>query len=326
MDGPPVGGDAVTPDGWDVVLFQGAKDNRPTFDWWTPAQLAEWLCDPKEWHGKKVNVPAWSPVVMVDQDAKRAASNVKSITMLVLDCDSGESLDTLEAFGREFVRVAHTSWSHTPEHPKARIIFPFTRPCPVRHWGRVWGAAARWAADCGVTVDAAAKDPSRIYFGPYVPAVPGEFNPHLETYCAWGYGPDEGRGFLNWARLASAYPEPEPEPVVTPFGRSPLAPTADQLEKRRRAFASGVIAHRCRQIIAHGEGGRNVRVFVAARRAAQLAAGGWLNLADAAAQIEAAGVASGLTAKETRKAVRNGLARGDTDGPFDIDQYLKDVR
>jgi len=323
---------------WPVVRYDGAHDRIPKPRMWTPETLIERLCRPVVWHRRKLDAPCWAPSVMVGPDATRAAANVSAVSMLVLDCDAGDPLRDLEALGDGYVRVGHTSWSHTPLHPKARLVFPFQRPCPVRHWGRVWGAAARWAAEHGVSVDPAAKDASRLYFGPYVPPTgpAGVQGVPVDWFRAWAYGPDDPpnpgmlpprpRELLNWARLASAYPEPEPEPFVVPVVQSRPPPSADVMERKRRAFARGMIARRCSLIVTHGKGGRNVRVFAAGRLAGSLAAGGWVHLSDAVAEIEQAALAAGLDLKETRRALRNGLAAGASDGVYDIDQHLQEAR
>jgi len=87
-----------------------------------------------------------------------------------------------------------------------------------------------------------------------------------------------------------------------------------------------MIARRCSLIVTHGKGGRNVRVFAAGRLAGSLAAGGWVHLSDAVAEIEQAALAAGLDLKETRRALRNGLAAGASDGVYDIDQHLQEAR
>lgn len=329
----------MTEQDWPVVRYRGARDNQGKPARWDWATLRRALCQGRTHGQDKVSTPAWSPVEMVEGKTRRAAANVAAVSMLVLDCDAGDPLDVLESLGDEYIRIGHTSWSHTPDHPKARLVFPFERPCPVVHWERVWGAAARWAASQGVTVDPAAKDPSRLYFGAYVPRIEGAEpggNEHLEWFECWCYSgspdgspvglmPARERGYLSWARLASAYPEPEPEPQVYAAHTGALADTADERERRRRTLAAGIIRHRCGQIQAHGKGGRNVRLYAAARTAGSLAAGGWLDLSAAAGDLEAAGLASGLGAKEVARAIRNGLAHGDADGPYDIDSNLTEA-
>ena len=313
---------------WPVVRYAGARNPQSRPAMWTHADIGAKLGTPRIWKRPKITAPAWSPVQMVKPGARRAASNVAALSMLVLDCDSGEPIERLERFGDQHIRIGHTSWSHTAEHPKARLVFPFSSLCPVEHWGAVWGAAARWAASEGVTVDAAAKDPSRLYFGPFLAC--------FEGFEAWAYddinrahGPRDlralplrSRSFLSWARLAARWPEPVPMPRAVRATSGALEPTEDDKERARRRWAAGAVRHRCRQIEQTGEGGRNVRVYSAARLAARLAAGGWIARGEATAQIEAAGLASGLKAAEVFRAIRNGTAHGAGEGAFDIDQHM----
>lgn len=327
----------MTEQRWSAVRYSGALDNLPRPVSWSARSLVETMTRHRDWIGEKVEAPAWSPVRMKPDTARRLAANVEAVTMLVLDCDSGESLDTLEALGDEYVRMGHTSWSHRPEHPKVRLVFPFRPdvPCPVSVWPRVWGAAARWAAAHGVTVDAATKDPSRLYF---LPATAPELEPR-EWFESWHYGeqepqrvgglPSRPRSFLSWASLASAYPEPETVRMAPPkstAGR--LGETEDRRERRRRAFARGMLKHRCRAMVAAGEGGkgaktgRAARTFALGRLVARLTRAGLIDEGWGVATVEDAAVASGLPAKEYGRAIRNGLAAGASDPLEDIDSML----
>ena len=312
---------------WDVVRYDGARDNRPRAEQWARADFLRLLCWPRVWARAKVDAPAWSPVVM-QEGATRAASAVVSVSALVLDCDAGDPLDRLEALGADFVRYGHTSWSHTPKHPKARLVFPFATPCPVEEWARVWSAAERWAAEHGVHVDSAARDPSRLYFLAYVPWQAGEpgGNVYLEQFTTWEYW--EGERLMEWARLAMRYPEPEPEAIVYTPTAGALHDTEDRHEKRRRRFARAMVEHRCRGMVAAGEGkkgagtGRNNRTFALARLVSRLALAGCLSEAEGVGMVQAAARAAGLPQREIGRAIRNGLAAGRVDGPENVDALL----
>jgi len=308
---------------WPVVCYRGARDPQSHPETWDPAEMVERLGVPHLWDRPKIEIPAWSPVEMVEPGARRAAANVRAVSMLVLDCDSGEPIERLESLGDEYMRIGHTSWSHTPGHPKARIVFPFARPCPVAHWGRVWGAASRWAASHGVTVDAAAKDPSRLYFGPFVQCA--------ATFTAWGYDDDppgaapvEGalpprrRSLMCWASLVSAWPEPPRERVTVRITAGAGTASAEQHDKRRRAFGNGLILYRARQLSTTGEGGRNCRLFGAARLAAQLVSAGACDVSIALESLTQAGAACGLSAAEVSRTIRSGYSAGTADPPYDI--------
>lgn len=310
---------------WDAVVYNGgARDNQADPRRWTWPDLCKVLTTRRDWPHAKVDVPAWSPVRM--SAPRRLAANVAAVTMLVLDCDRGESLDTLEALGSEYVRIGHTSWSHRPAHSKVRLVFPFASPCPVEHWPRVWDAAAQWAAAQGVTIDAATKDPSRLYFLPATePTIEAR-----EWWEFWWHGTDEGCRLLSWAALANDYPPVAPPPIVHVATCGRLEDTEDAREKRRRAFARAMVEHRCRGMVAAGEGGKGAgtgranRTFALGRLVRRLALAGVLDEADGVAMVEAAAVEAGLAPKEYGRAIRNGLARGSADGPEDIEQYLEE--
>ena len=92
----------------------------------------------------------------------RRASNAQLLSMVVLDVDDGTCVDELIEPGT--FCLAHTSWSHTPDAPKWRVVYPLAEPVPAQDWPQTWrGVAARWPS-----VDPSTKDPSRMY---YVPAV-----------------------------------------------------------------------------------------------------------------------------------------------------------
>ena len=318
-------------DRWPVALFRGARDNRPKLRTWDTGTLVRALAIHREWTGPKVDAPAWSPVIMPD-GARRAKKNVEAVSMLVLDCDAGESLEALEALGDDFVRLGHTSWSHSAGHPKARLVFPFAAGsfCPAGEWDAVWSAAARWAAAQGVTVDAAAKDPSRLYFGPYVP--PGA----LSGAVRWVYGPYEDgdarrpareRRWLSWAWLVTEYPAPDSElddfDMVPPYAAAGRRDDSNERqERRRRAFGHGLVTYRANKLSRAGQGGRNNSLYGAARLVAQLEAAGAVDARSALAELHAAAVAAGLTVKETKRTLSGGYATGRNDPEYPVDREM----
>jgi hypothetical protein len=328
---------------WDAVRYNGARSRRPQPERWDWARLVRVLCWVETWQRAKIDVPAWAPVQML-AGTTRAARNVHSVSMLVLDCDRGESIEVLEALGDEYARLGHTSWSHSPEHPKARLIFPFDRPCPVEHWQQVWGAAARWAAAHGVTVDQSTKDPSRLYFLPFVPWQPGHragnvYREHFESWCypvagaaRLGLLPSRPRTLLSWAELASEYPAPSEPPAVRISTAGRANEQVDDHSKRRRVFALAMLRHRCRSMIAAGEGGkgagtgRNNRTCALARLVARLALAGAIDEAEGIAIVDQAATDAGLPAKERTRAIRNGIAAGIADGAEDLDAHLTEGR
>jgi hypothetical protein len=218
--------------------------------------------------------------------------------------------------------VLHTTWSHTPEHHKARVVFPLSEDCPRDQWLEVWQCAERWAATWGAIIDPACKNPSRLYF---LPALPGGeaweiARINFRAYCFCGR-------LLPWRWLQARYQPPKP--VETP--QRPRTPgswggsdgrTLDRLERRKRAYARGAVEGVCRDLVAQGKGGRNTACFAGGCTIARHAMAGTLDESEAVSMVLAAAMAAGLSEKEARTAIENGLATGKGDGPWDYSTTL----
>lgn len=127
------------------------------------------------------------------EGGKRCKADVLTNTALVYDFDSGtismeEALRCVEGLQA----IAHTSFSHTLEHPKFRLVIYLSHPIPKERFAAVWRAmAARFPAGA---VDVSCKDEARLY---YLPAAPKE-RAHLFEYIK-----QEGAPF-NWEEVASS--------------------------------------------------------------------------------------------------------------------------
>ena len=100
-------------------------------------------------------------------DQRRRAEAVVEISCLVLDYDTGTQPPThaLEAW-KGWRAALHTTWSHTQEAPRFRVILPLLRPIPASRWPEAWA----WAAHQVSGIDRTCKDPSRLYFRPALPS------------------------------------------------------------------------------------------------------------------------------------------------------------
>jgi hypothetical protein len=149
-----------------VSVYRDALSRQPRSERWSLTGLAARLSTREVVEPEaKVHLPAWSPA-SYPVDATRRASSVESVSCLVLDVDDGTALDAVWSLWPAAARVLHTSWSHTVEHPKCRLILPLASPVPRSHWSRSWEWAARHARLRGVTIDRACSDASRLYFLP----------------------------------------------------------------------------------------------------------------------------------------------------------------
>ena len=298
-----------------LALVEYARDgqaHRAMLSWEDFALL---LTDPRIHAGEKERLPGWVPAIMKGPDLtmRRCSENVEALSCIVLDLDKGEPLDRCIDLAAGLQAIAHTSWSHRPDYPKARLVLPLAEPAPAAKWPTVWGAAARWAASRSLTVDPQCKDPSRLYF---LPAVPTGIPERRREFHAGETTGDR----LSWRWLVTHYPAPEVPRyhAAVRHAAERRLPGQPEDESARVAFARGVLATRCREIAGTAEGGgRNTLVFRAAAACAQLAQHrGLMSLAFAEAEILAAAMAAQLSQSEAVRAIQSGFQRGRADGPW----------
>ena len=110
----------------------------------------------------KRELPAWSPARFAE-GATRKSDAVIELSCLVLDLDDA-MVDVVAGEWCDVLHVLHTTWSHTPERPRWRLVVPLARPVPASRWAEAW----TWAAWRTVDADPACKDPGRLYFVPAI--------------------------------------------------------------------------------------------------------------------------------------------------------------
>jgi hypothetical protein len=152
--------------------------------------------------------PLWSPT-LYDHGATRAKASVRSVSMLVLDQDSGVGWqEAVDPFHRVQYLV-HSSYSHTQEKPKFRIIIPLAAPVAGEDWPLVWSHLTRDA----IEPDPACKDASRVYFLPSRPPHAQSFlYANQSAHCSF-LAPDVER--IKRDAAAAAHKR---QPVQVPYG------------------------------------------------------------------------------------------------------------
>jgi len=153
-------------------IFNHVKDASPK------GKESSWenLAEQFETHAERPHKdgPAWSPATYTE-GSTRANKNVQSIQLGVLDVDDGLPIDAMleKLQGLGLGAYCHSSYSHTPEAHKYRVILPLSRSVSIDEWSKVWRGIDNMMG--GVT-DPATKDPSRLYFLPSrPPGSPGHF-------------------------------------------------------------------------------------------------------------------------------------------------------
>jgi len=115
--------------------------------------------------------PLWSPASI---EGDRRASNVVDVSCLVLDHDDGEHIADAASRWSRYGHIVYSTWSHTDEHHRCRVVVPLAEPVP----GRMWSAVYRDTVQrLGIPADPACSDPCRMY---YVPCV-GAGGPHMRV-------------------------------------------------------------------------------------------------------------------------------------------------
>jgi hypothetical protein len=143
-----------------LSTFESKDDNKPAHHEMRWQVFARRLCRYDERPNK--DGLAWSPVTYLP-DTTRGKANVDAVHALVLDVDHAPlPLDLLEE--REY--VAHTTFQHTPEAPRWRVVLPLERSVSGADWPGFWLRANAFFGGC---VDPATKDSSRIFYLPSCP-------------------------------------------------------------------------------------------------------------------------------------------------------------
>jgi hypothetical protein len=117
----------------------------------------------------KEDAPLWAPASF-RPSTTRANGNVQLLDAMVLDYDGKTgTLPDIEGIamtwaqrGLEF--VLHTSFSHTEQAPRLRVILPYSRPATPAEHTATWLWAQQMSAP--YDVDPACKDAARIYYVP----------------------------------------------------------------------------------------------------------------------------------------------------------------
>lgn len=137
------------------------KPKEPIFVNYNIEKLSEFITKPrKETH--KDELPSWSPATF--SQIPLVNDNVVEVSCGVFDIDDGVSWDSHVLFS-EYQYIAHTSFSHTKEHHKWRLIIPFEKPIPVDLWMGAWTQCKRlFFETTGKPMDEKCKDARRFYF------------------------------------------------------------------------------------------------------------------------------------------------------------------
>jgi len=140
-----------------ITRFSGVKDTTPVANTGAWPELVALL----QHHDERATKdgPGWAPATY-REGATRSNAGVEALTALVLDIDHGTPHWGL--FGG-LEHVAYTTFRHSDDDPRWRVVVPFSQPCPVDGWEEVWLRATHALAP---EVDGSCKDPGRFFYLP----------------------------------------------------------------------------------------------------------------------------------------------------------------
>jgi hypothetical protein len=286
--------------GFAIALFAGV--DRPAVEQRTLSleDLLDLLSTFDELNDKRRG-RCWSPTQYAAGATSRNNAGVEAVSCLVFDCDR------IEPDWARLERcwyVAHTTYQHTPEHPRWRLVLPLAGPVPAQQWRQVWRRAH--AALCP-EADPQCKDASRQY---YLPSHP----PGVLPDARYHQGP-----LLDVATLPERPPEPRRPGLRLLAPGAVLREPTERQRRRAEVYMDKVIRTLAGMT---PNSGRNSALNRAAWTLGHWVAAGALEQAEVEDALYAAAEQNGLVADDGPRqcwaTIRSGLSKG-LQQPKDLD-------
>lgn len=99
-------------------------------------------------------------------EAKRSNVNVLEVSLLVFDIDDaqGRSAQDIVNLVADYDAILHSTWSHTPDNPRYRLVIHLLNPIPAKQFSAVRNGFLFFNAGLASIIDKACSDPSRAYY------------------------------------------------------------------------------------------------------------------------------------------------------------------
>lgn len=155
----------------------------------------------------KRDLRLWSPALYRPGADKRGSENVTHVSCLVLDYDDGTSVAEASMSWSAWFHIVHTTWSHTAERPKLRVVLPLAFPVAAEDWPKVWS----WAEErTRFEIDPSMKSPAATYA---LPAVPHRAWPRRAFSRPGAILDPVDEGILEWRTVLELAPKRPPAGV-----------------------------------------------------------------------------------------------------------------
>lgn len=148
-----------------VCSFDSETDKVPQQHNRTWADLCRRLSKSQP-RNKKTGAQTWSPTQYI-LGARRSNEGVESISCAVIDVEHHGSFESIKERLNGHAYLAHSSYRHTIDDPRFRIVLPLTTPSLAEQWPMHWERINHWLGEIN---DPATSDLARVYFIPCHPA------------------------------------------------------------------------------------------------------------------------------------------------------------
>jgi len=147
----------------DIELFKNIKSVHATQAHKSMRSLIKRLTTPIESHQKDTICIGH---YKLGKAPKRANANVTHVTALVFDIDevNGYSFEDLVEIASPFSGIIHTTWSHTEENPRYRLIIHLTSPMKASDFNEIRNRFLFFNPELGEIIDKVCSDISRAYY------------------------------------------------------------------------------------------------------------------------------------------------------------------
>lgn len=143
-----------------LVFFAHKRSNKPVAQTLTWPQLCELLTTHdvrSEKDGKLFSCTVYAP------DTTRGNANVLAMTAAVVDLDHDITIDEVRNIVAPYNAITFSTFSHTNEAPRLRVVMPLMAPVEGADWAQMW---PRLNLLFNEKIDRATKDPARIHYLP----------------------------------------------------------------------------------------------------------------------------------------------------------------
>lgn len=161
----------------------------------------------------------WSPARWPVGSTRRLKAEVLDVSCLVLDFDHGTTLQEEATRWKDYAFLLHTSYRHTREAHRFRVILPLKEPVLLEDWDEVWA----WGESVSPAADPKCRDAGHVYAMPRV----------SQEGLKWFFSGANPGPLLSPGKLR--FPE-VPEGMKRGYRRNaPYVPTSQEALDRRAA-------------------------------------------------------------------------------------------